>query len=332
MQSLSRCGIIIVNLYPAEVLPWLRSAWQQLNQMLTFARLPSGLLFTAAEGVGASELAHLFARLMLCDAPKEMHACGSCSGCLLLANNNHPDLFILAPEEDSKVIKIAQIRALNDFVSNTAQQSGRKVVVIDPAEAMNANAANALLKNLEEPIGQTFFILVSVNPSRLLATIKSRCTRFVLSIPSWAEGLAWLDQQGVAEAASKLAIAHGAPLRVTQWQRDGYFDQCNTLAGHLEQYLTAKQSLSQIAKPVTQLGLALVLDQCMAWVHAALALPFKQQPLPVASLATLDKKDLLRLYESLQQKKRLFLAGINLNAQLVVEELLVELGSLYKLA
>jgi len=318
--------------YPTDVLPWLYPAWQQLTQMMQLNRLPAGLLLTAAEGVGATEFTRAFARLLLCTAPREINPCGSCAGCLLLANQNHPDIFTLAPEEDSKVIKIAQIRALNEFVANTAQQSGRKVVVIDPADAMNVNAANALLKNLEEPIGQTYFLLVSVNPSRLLATIKSRCTRVPLPTPLWAEGLAWLNQQGVADAEAKLAIAQGAPLRVARWQQEGYFEQCAALAGHLEQYLTARQSLSQIAKPVTQLGLALVLDQCMAWVHSALAQPFRPQTLAVASLGLLDKKDLLRLYESLQQKKRLLLAGVNLNAQLVVEELLVELGSLFKLA
>ncbi|MEY4588726.1 MAG: polymerase subunit delta prime [Pseudomonadota bacterium] len=318
--------------FPAEVFPWLRAAWQQLNQMLSLGRLPSGLLFTAADGIGASEFTRVFARLLLCEAPIEQNHCGQCAGCLLLANNNHPDLFILAPEEDSKVIKIAQIRALNEFISNTAQQSGRKVVVIDPADAMNNNAANALLKNLEEPIGQTFFILVSVNPSRLIATIKSRCTRFVLAAPSRAEGLTWLEQQGCVDAATKLTQAGGAPLQVMAWQQSGYFEHCETLAGHLEHYLNARQSLTQTAKPVTQLGLGLVLDQCMIWVHAALLRPIKHQPLPLAALELLEKKDLLRLYESLQQKKRLFLAGINLNAQLVVEELLIELGSLYKLA
>ncbi len=300
--------------------------------MISLHRFPAGLLITAADGVGAAEFSRVLARILLCEAPREMNPCGVCAGCLLLANNNHPDIFILSPEEDSKVIKIAQIRALNEFVANTAQQSGRKVVVIDPADAMNANAANALLKNLEEPIGQTFFILVSVNPARLLATIKSRCTRIPLPTPQWQDGLNWLKQQGISDAEGKLASAHGAPLRVAKWQQDGYFEQCAVLAGHLEQYLCARQSLSQIAKPIAQLGLALVLDQCLAWVHATLAHPYKAQPLAVAALANLEQKDLLRLYESLLQKKRLFLAGINLNPQLVVEELLVELGSLFKLA
>lgn len=322
----------MVSLFPAEVMPWLQGSWQQLSEMLTHQRLPSGLLFTATDGVGASELAQVFARLLLCESPKEMNPCGQCSGCLLLANHNHPDLFVLGPEEDSKVIKIAQIRALNDFVANTAQQSGRKVVVIDPADAMNTNAANALLKNLEEPIGNTFFILVSVNPSRLLATIKSRCTRFVLPAPCTMEGLNWLESQGVRDAAAKLQLCHNAPLRVLQWQRDSHFEQCEALAGHLNNYLSAKQSLSQIAKPIAQLGLGLVLNQCMTWVHMALIQPFAQSQLGFSLFAQLDSRDLFRLIESLQMKKKLFLAGINLNAQLVVEELLVELGSLYKLA
>lgn len=318
--------------YPAEVLPWLQRTWVQISQMLEQNRMPSALLFTAADGVGASEFARVLARFLLCEAPRQMNPCGQCAGCLLLANHNHPDLFILEPEEDSKFIKIAQIRGLNDFVANTAQQGGRKLVVIDPADAMNSNAANALLKNLEEPIGQTVFILVSVNPSRLLATIKSRCTRITLDAPQRAEALEWLQQQGVDGAEDKLALCQGAPLRVLQGQKDGYFDQCEVLAGHLNSYLTATLPLTQVAKPISQLGLGLVLNQCLIWVHLAMARPFSETGSRNNAFDSLQSSDLLRLFDSLQQKKRLFLTGMNLNPQLVVEELLVELGSLFKLA
>ena len=94
---------------------------------------------------------------------------------------------------------------------------------------MNTNAANALLKNLEEPIGQTYFMLVSVNPSRLLATIKSRCTRIPLPTPRWEEGLGWLNQQGIAQAQEKLTSAQGAPLRVIKMAKGGLLRaMCNS--------------------------------------------------------------------------------------------------------
>jgi DNA polymerase-3 subunit delta' len=166
----------------------------------------------------------------------------------------------------------------------------------------------------------------------LLATIKSRCTRITLDAPQRTEALEWLQQQGVDGAEDKLALCQGAPLRVLQGQKDGYFDQCEVLAAHLNSYLTATLSLTQVAKPISQLGLGLVLNQCLIWVHLAMARPFSETGSRNNAFDNLQSSDLLRLFDSLQQKKRLFLTGMNLNPQLVVEELLVELGSLFKLA
>jgi DNA polymerase-3 subunit delta' len=110
----------------------------------------------------------------------------------LLKAGSHPDNFVLEPEEADKPIKVDQVRELVAFVVQTAQLGGRKVVLIEPVEAMNVNASNALLKSLEEPSGDTVLLLVSHQPSRLLPTIKSRCQQVACPQPSLAQSQAWL--------------------------------------------------------------------------------------------------------------------------------------------
>src|SRR6185436_8899752 len=112
----------------------------------------------------------------------------------------------------SLVIKIDQVRAVADFVSLTTHRAGFRVLVVRPAEAMQPAAANALLKTLEEPPPSTIIALVSDRPSRLLATIRSRCRQLALPMPARDAALAWLKAQGIANAETALAIAGGAPL------------------------------------------------------------------------------------------------------------------------
>ena len=137
-------------------------------------------------------LADNLVALLLCQHPAGGRACGQCKGCQLLAAGTHPDFFLLEPEEPEKPIRVDQVRELVDFVVQTAQLGGRKVVLLEPAEAMNLNSANALLKSLEEPSGDTVLLLISHQPSRLLPTIKSRCVQQACPQPSAEQSRAYL--------------------------------------------------------------------------------------------------------------------------------------------
>ncbi len=129
------------------------------------------------------------------------------------AAGTHPDLHRLSPEDKSRAIKIDQVRKLVGFATRTAQYSGYRVAIVAPAEALNRNAQNALLKTLEEPGGQTLLLLVCDQPTLLLPTIRSRCQQRILPLPPQEQALEWLQGQVGESARSLLDAAQGAPLR-----------------------------------------------------------------------------------------------------------------------
>jgi DNA polymerase-3 subunit delta' len=115
-------------------------------------------------------------------------------------------------EKRSEQIRIEQVRELSDFFSVGTHRSGNRVILIFPADAMNMSTQNALLKSLEEPPPSTLFLLVTSHTDRLLATVRSRCTRFVLPVPDPGQVLRWLNEQGVEQPGVALARAGGSPL------------------------------------------------------------------------------------------------------------------------
>ena len=192
--------------------PWQRSAWQQLFQQFESEHLPHALLFSGLEGVGKQQLARALAQLLLCDTPDHNLACGQCKGCRLFNAETHPDFQQVFPEP-GKQIKIEDVRGLQEKIYGSAQMSGRKVVVLGPAEALNLNAANALLKTLEEPPGATHIVLFTHQPSGVLPTINSRCQLLKLPIPSKEQSLSWLTAIAGEQSAQLLAAARGLPVK-----------------------------------------------------------------------------------------------------------------------
>ena len=136
-------------------LPWHEDAWASLNSSIDSGRLPHAVLISGDQGIGKLRLATALAQRLICSAEMVKYACGACKSCNLFTAGSHPDVTYLEPEEKGKAIKIDPVRKLCESLSKTAQQGGWKVAIIAPAEAMNINAANALLKNLEEPQGKT---------------------------------------------------------------------------------------------------------------------------------------------------------------------------------
>ncbi len=165
-----------------NIYPWQQEQWQYLLTRKNNGSLPHSLLLTGQHGLGQTDFALAFAELLLCRRPKTM-ACGSCRACKLIQAGNHPDLSLVRPETNSKIIKIDQIRNIIDTVTKQSHQGSCQVVIIEPADAMNIAAGNALLKTLEEPPGDVVIILLSDRASLLPATIRSRCQRIVFNAP-----------------------------------------------------------------------------------------------------------------------------------------------------
>jgi DNA polymerase-3 subunit delta' len=131
----------------------------------------------------------------------------------LLSAGNHPDCFRITAEEDATAIKVDQIRALAEALSFSHHGHAWKVAILDPADAMNSNAANSLLKTLEEPTDNTVLLLVSHQPARLPATIRSRCQEVRIDVPARETALRWLSEHKAgARSDVCLSLAGGAPL------------------------------------------------------------------------------------------------------------------------
>ncbi len=203
-------------------LPWpAMLPWQVDTARAELARRaswPHALLLHGPRGIGKHALALQFAQALLCETSRgDGLACGMCAGCRYAVAGQHPDLMrlellVVDPEEDTlqavDAIAIDRVRALTDFVQLTSHRQRAKVAVIAPAERMNAAAANALLKTLEEPPAGTFLILVSDQPGRVPATLRSRCRLLAAPVPTWAEACAWLAAEGVS--APELAARPGS--------------------------------------------------------------------------------------------------------------------------
>jgi DNA polymerase-3 subunit delta' len=200
---------------------WHAQDWQRLLARRAQDRLPHALLLSGAAGLGKRAFAAAFVATLLCERRGEHDeglACGQCRACALLEAGSHPVSVrvtlelrdVGAPRTE---ITVDQIRVLGERLALTPQFGGLQIVLIDPADAMNASAANALLKTLEEPTPATVIALIADRPARLPATIRSRCQRIDFHLPPRAQALAWLAQQGVeAKAAAKaLAVAAGNP-------------------------------------------------------------------------------------------------------------------------
>ncbi len=217
-----------------SLLPWHRACWEDLNRARKDGRLPHALLVTGPIGVGKRILVKTLVDSLLCPRPDVGgFACGECPDCMLLRAGTHPDRIEVGPDPEAKSdeIKVDAVRRLVASDALTAHRGGHKVIVVDPAQQMNVNAANSLLKTLEEPAAGTLLCLICEQPNKLPATIRSRCQTLSLPPPPEPQALEWLrPRMEGADAAVLLRLAHGAPLRAlalakeqTRAQRDQLF-------------------------------------------------------------------------------------------------------------
>ena len=195
--------------------PWLAPQIEQLRRARAASRYPTGLLIHDERGAGGEALARFAAQLALCREPDA--PCGRCRDCRLFGAAQHPDFIELHPIEDSKYIRVEQVRELSEQLVLTSHGGGATVALISPADSMNANAANALLKSLEEPRAGVTLILVSATPSRLPATILSRCLRLRVATPARAASVSWLERvKGPGPWATVLDVLGDAPFEALE--------------------------------------------------------------------------------------------------------------------
>jgi DNA polymerase III subunit delta' len=153
------------------------SAVAFLRGVIANKRVASAYLFTGIEGIGKKTTARAFALLLNCENPVNGDACMGCESCRKMIDENHPDLLMIEPEKGGRTIKIDQIRDIERVIAFPPVSSGYRVMIIDPADRMTDEAANAFLKTLEEPPPRNVFILTARDPRDLFPTVVSRCQR-----------------------------------------------------------------------------------------------------------------------------------------------------------
>ncbi|MBB2496389.1 DNA polymerase III subunit delta' [Aquipseudomonas ullengensis] len=323
----------------AEAYPWQQGLWQQMAGRTQHAH---AYLLHGPAGIGKRALAERLMARLLCQRPNGLDACGECKACHLLAAGTHPDNFVLEPEEADKAIKVDQVRELVNFVVQTAQLGGRKVVLLEPVEAMNINAANALLKSLEEPAGNTVLLLVSHQPSRLLPTVKSRCVQQACPLPDEAASLTWLAQalpeSDEAERRELLTLAGGSPLAARRLQQQGVREQRALVVDGVKKLLKQQAGVSQLAESWKTMPMIMLFDWFCDWTQLMLRyqLTRDEDGLGLTDMRKVvqylaDKAPqhkVLAMQDWLLMQRQKVLGKANLNGALLLEALLVQWASL----
>lgn len=325
------------------VTQWHAAAWQQLQASHRQERLPHALLISGEEGVGKQEFAEQLAASLLCEQPgQDGQACGQCPACQRLAAQSHPDRFWLVPEEPGKPIKIGAVRELIQNLSLTGHYGGYRVVTVAPAEVMNHNAANAFLKTLEEPPPRTLIILVTAMPSRLPATIRSRCQPLRLGRPEPQAASDWLARtlpdSPSEDIAQAMQLAGGAPLLAARYLEEGWLTERHRL---LEALLgcasgqTDPLTAASIAQEALKQDRQLPIIWMYHWVADLLRLTYDKNNIKNKDLADKLQKlpeqanphRLHRLLDKLQQARRL--SETTVNPQLLWEDLMIDWSRLF---
>lgn len=212
--------------------PWLVAPRRQLVSARREGRLPHGLLLHGPRGGGQWPLALWTAQLVLCESRDLEAPCGRCGSCTLFLAGNHPDFRQVTLEEKASFLKVDQVRELCTALAMRSYRGGFKVGLLEPADRMNINANNALLKTLEEPPEDTVLILVATRLDRLARTVISRCQRLRIVQPGGREALAWLQgQQSREDWPDLLSMAAGAPLCALELAASGTGDLAKEMAG-----------------------------------------------------------------------------------------------------
>jgi DNA polymerase-3 subunit delta' len=344
--------------------------WRRLQEWR--ARLPHALLLSGERGLGKLDLAFAFAASLLCETPREEGAsCGECLACRWFSQGNHPDFRLLQPAalqteeaEDRKSarggnagdgegkgekekstrgkqqITIDQVRELDEFLCVGAHRQKSRVILIHPAERLNREAANALLKMLEEPPHEVLFLLVSSEPMRLVPTLRSRCQNLRLSLPPAAEGETFLTAAGLRDAATWLALAGGAPLLALQLaEKTADWQPLLTEALQCGERLDALSAAARLEKSLKTVKGENPLPQFVDWAQKWLAdLNLAAQNLPIrfylgerAKIMALAKKSLpvslARFYRQLLQLRRE--SAHPLNLRLFLEQFFLDYRALF---
>jgi DNA polymerase-3 subunit delta' len=322
---------------------WQEPQWQQIARQRQQKRLPHAMLFQGPSGTGKKDFARELASALLCRQPAESgSACGQCESCKLLQAGTHPDLRLLKPTPPANStssnpvlsIKIDVLRDMYRALSETSQFGGYRVAVIEDADQMPVQAANSLLKTLEEPGRDTLLVLVSSHPQRLPVTIRSRCQAIRFQVPETSAALQWLEESGIRDAGTALKIAHGAPLLARDFL-EHHAEERELLVKALNASSRGEASI-QYAQKLAQMPREQLLSWLLDWVSDlgrlltcggdAELVNEDQRRLLESRARQADTTRVFRLHDQLIDLMKA--RGIALNPQLLWENLLISLDNI----
>lgn len=314
------------------IYPWQQKQWQEVRSSYLQGRLPHALLLVGSRGLGKVDFAKKIAGVILCENTQGV-ACGTCRSCQLFCAGNHPDFFIVTPEEESKTIKINQIRDLTHDLNQTSHCSYYQVAIIHPAEVMNRASANAFLKTLEEPAGRVLLLLVSHRPGALLPTIISRCQRLTFTACANDAATQWLQKKidsDLPKAIQLLKVANQAPLYALELEATNFLslrDQLlNSVLNSVEQCENAIDVVNTLLKENRQLILQILIiifmDVLRLQLNADDFVVNKDRLVLLQKLKmAFSRGKTLLLLQQLQEAWRLVESAIAINVQLLLEEI-----------
>lgn len=226
--------------------PWQNDLYQQLTTAFLQNHQHHALLFKTEKGLGTDKLIQHFAHWLLCQTPVHHQPCYQCKSCLLMEHKNHPDFYVLHSQE-GKEITIDQIRELNAQLQQYSRQSGNIVVYIADADKLNESSANALLKTLEEPNENVYFLLKLFSQSDLIATIQSRCRQHMIYTPATEVARNWLQQRYPQkkqnELETALRLCHNRPLSCKKFIESDRLIQRKTFLQHFWRFYKSNNPL-----------------------------------------------------------------------------------------
>ncbi len=316
-----------------SLLPWQAEVMRLALRLQREGRLPHAVLLETPSERGIDELARYLAQLLLCEAVEDVAVCGACEACRMMAAGTYADFSRVTLEFDEKNkkfrknITIEQIRDLIHELSLTRKYQRPKIAVIYPADAMNKNAANALLKTLEEPAAHVLLVLLTRNPGRVPITLRSRCQAWSIHPPAEQQSLEWLKGRGLDEgsASQYLQYAAGDPLLAEHLQQQDFAGIVDGFRSRLGAFLRGALGIGELSKGLLDGEVALsrrliemtLAGYCMQACGVDFENPAKQGPDRGRARELLDLR--ARAQRQLQVEEN------NLDFQIQLEDVLISL-------
>lgn len=318
---------------------WHSDNWLQVSRYLKDKRLAHALLLSGPAAIGKLEFCMSFIQRLNCTNPTlDDYACGECKDCRLFMANIHPDVRLINANEDeldkNKVeqIKVDDVREINLFMTLSRQQGNYKIVCINHAETMNVNAANALLKTLEEPPQNALLFLISHRADTLLPTIKSRCQIWKFNLPEEAQSLAWLEQQDDnVDWQNLLKVAGHKPKLALDLHQSGLGENRLDFYRDVHQLFHGKINITKVSIKHQDTSLERLVGWQQAWCADLIRCHYGNEPV------TLENPDIRRSLHSLVGRVDLHLlyrfmdklielrrfSSAPLNKRLFIEDMLI---------